>query len=134
MQLYRLGIYNAVAVCGTALTHHHLSLLKSLGCTTIYLNFDWDDAGRIATQRVLENVIKRVSGLSVHIVLLPSGLKNIKDPDDLLKSSTSSNDYLELETANCDPCNYKCRTCVTYLDNCYLCSGNRVNPPDCECK
>ncbi len=98
MQLYRLGIYNAVAVCGTALTVHHLSLLKSLGCTSINLNFDWDDAGRIATQRVLENAIKQVPGLSISVILKPEGMHDstIKDPDDYLKSSTNPEDYLSL--------------------------------------
>lgn len=97
LQLYRLGIYNAVAVCGTALTHHHVILLKSLGCNTLYLNFDWDNAGRIATQRVLENVIKKVSGISVQIVLPPEGCTEDKDPDDFLKDCTEASCYLDLQ-------------------------------------
>lgn len=96
LQLYRLGIYNAVAVCGTALTPQHLVLLKSLQCLTVNLNFDWDDAGRIATQRVLENSIKKIPGLSVNIVMKPE-LENIKDPDDFLKDKDSPEDYLSLE-------------------------------------
>jgi DNA primase catalytic core len=96
IQLYRLGIYNAVAVCGVALTPYHLTLLKSLGCSSVYLNFDWDDSGRIATQRVLENVIKEVSGFSVSVLMKPEG-KDVKDPDDLLKEESSPKVYLELK-------------------------------------
>ena len=96
LQLYRLGIFNAVSVCGVSLTPQHLALLKSLGCAKIYLNFDWDQAGSIATQRILENVIKQVPGMSVHVVMPPEG-SSAKDPDELLKSSTSLEDYLNLK-------------------------------------
>lgn len=95
LQLYRLGIYNAVAVCGVALTAEHLSLLKSLGCTTLHLNFDWDNAGRMATQRVLENVIKQVPGLSVNIVLKPEE-GDFKDPDEFLRTCREPSCYYEL--------------------------------------
>ena len=94
LQLYRLGIYNAVAVCGTALTAHHLALLKSLGCKSIYLNFDWDNAGRMATQRVLENVLKKVPGLSVQVILQPDSGE--KDPDEYLFSCKDKECYTSL--------------------------------------
>lgn len=94
LQLYRLGIYNAVAVCGTALTPQHLSLIKALGCNKVNLNFDWDQAGNMATQRVLESVIKKVPGLNIAVVLNPD--TDFKDPDDLLKSSKDPEDYLGL--------------------------------------
>jgi DNA primase catalytic core len=94
LQLYRLGIYNAVAVCGTALTAHHLILLKSLGCRNIFLNFDWDNAGQMATQRVLENVLKQVPGINVQVVLQPESGE--KDPDEFLFTSADSNSYYNL--------------------------------------
>ena len=97
LQLHRLGIFNAVAVCGTALTHHHLGLLKSLGCSRIYLNFDWDDPGRIATQRVLENVIKKVSGFTVSVVMPPDQENPPKDPDEFLKDKDNAHSYLDLQ-------------------------------------
>lgn len=94
LQLYRLGIYNAVAVCGTALTEHHLALLKSLGCKSIYLNFDWDDAGRMATQRILENVLKKVPGFSIQVVLGPQ--TGQKDPDEFLFNCKEKESYTSL--------------------------------------
>lgn len=89
-QLYRMGIKNAVAVCGTALTQKHLILLKSAGIRRVYLNFDWDNAGTIATQRVLENVIGGTSGISVFVVSPPEN-SDATDPDEFLKQYKEPN-------------------------------------------
>ena len=94
MQLYRLGIKNAVAVCGTAFTEGHLLYLKSLGIRKIFLNFDWDQAGYAATQRVLENILKVTSGISTYVVQPPN--TKVKDTDEYLKDKDSPADYLEL--------------------------------------
>lgn len=96
MQLYRLGIKNAVAICGTAFTEAHLLYLKSLGIRKIFLNFDWDKAGYAATQRVLENILKVTSGINTYVVLSPGGAE-IEDTDDYLKTKDSPADYLELK-------------------------------------
>lgn len=99
--LYRLGITNAVAVCGTALTEQHLLLLKSLGIRKIFLNFDWDNAGHLATQRVLENVLKATAGISASVVLPPSESfenysKMPKDPDEYLLGQKDPETYTGL--------------------------------------
>lgn len=94
MQLYRLGIKNAVAVCGTAFTENHLLHLKSLGIRKIFLNFDWDQAGYAATQRVLENILKVTSGISTYVVAPPN--PDAKDTDEYLKDKDSPSDYLDL--------------------------------------
>lgn len=95
MQLYRLGIKNAVAVCGTAFTESHLLYLKTLGIRKIFLNFDWDPAGYAATQRILENILKVTSGISTYVVTAPD--PTIKDTDDFLRDKTVAADYLSLE-------------------------------------
>lgn len=95
MQLYRLGIKNAVAVCGTAFTESHLFYLKSLGIRKIFLNFDWDDAGIAATQRVLENILKSTSGIATYVVMPPDS--GIKDTDEYLKDKEHASVYIELE-------------------------------------
>lgn len=95
MQLYRLGIKNAVAVCGTAFTEAHLLYLKSLGIKNIFLNFDWDQAGIAATQRVLENILKVTSGISTYVVMPPGD--EYKDIDDYLKDKESPDAFLSLE-------------------------------------
>ena len=94
MQLYRLGIKNAVAVCGTAFTEAHLLYLKTLGIRKIYLNFDWDSAGYAATQRVLENILKVTSGINTYVVMPPNA--DAKDTDEYLKEKFSPSDYLDL--------------------------------------
>jgi len=110
-QLYRLGIYNAVAVCGTAFTENHLLLLKSLGIRRLYFNFDWDNAGHLATQRVFENVLGSTSGVSAFVVTAPSEsetiksayeakeLKDFTDPDNFLFTLEANQNelYLNLE-------------------------------------
>jgi DNA primase len=97
-QLYRIGVKNAVAICGTALTQKHLIVLKSVGIRRVYLNFDWDNAGTIATQRVLENVIGATSGMSVFVVGAPEG-SEATDPDEFLKEVHEADPeiYLSLE-------------------------------------
>jgi DNA primase len=96
MQLYRLGILNAVAVCGTAFTESHLLYLKTLGVKKIFLNFDWDKAGYAATQRVLESILKATSGVSCYVVTNPKGSQS-KDPDEYLKLQDNADAYLSLE-------------------------------------
>ena len=95
MQLYRLGIKNAVAVCGTSFTEDHLLYLKSLGIKKIYLNFDWDQAGYAATQRVLSSILKVTSGMATYIVIPPSDEYN--DVDEYLATSVNASDYFDLE-------------------------------------
>ena len=101
LQLYRLGIKNVVSICGTAFTEAHLLYLKQIGIRKLYFNFDWDEAGYSATQRVLESVLKVTSGISAYIVQPPEGNSSVKDPDELLRNSTDPRDYLNLrkETA-----------------------------------
>jgi len=99
--MYRLGIYNAAAVCGTAFTEHHLLLLKSLGIRKIFLNFDWDNAGCLATQRVLEEILAKPKGVSVFVVSSPSEsfdgyAENPKDPDEFLFKLKGPDAYLKL--------------------------------------
>jgi DNA primase catalytic core len=94
MQLYRLGVKNAVAVCGTAFTESHLLLLKQLGIRKIFLNFDWDQAGYAATQRVLESILKITSGFSVQVVMPPDD--GSKDVDDFLKNKNTAESYFDL--------------------------------------
>jgi DNA primase catalytic core len=82
-QLYAGGITNAVATCGTALTNEHMQMLRMLSIRTVYLCFDWDAPGALATQRVLESVIKTSPGISVYVV--DNVINEDKDPDEFIK-------------------------------------------------
>ncbi|MBQ2645728.1 DNA primase [bacterium] len=71
------GIKNAVASCGTALTQDHIRLIaKYCDSRKIFLAFDTDNAGQMATERSAE-LIKNVFG----------GLGNIKQFDSCYLSS-----------------------------------------------
>ena len=51
ISLYKNGINNSVAVCGTAFSkNHYLKLTRY--CDSIYFIMDSDDAGRIASERI----------------------------------------------------------------------------------
>lgn len=93
-QLYRVGILNAVSTCGTALTEGHLLQARSLGIRKLYLCLDWDEPGQRATQRILEEVLPKITGIAVQVVKGPAG---VKDPDELLRDSETSEGFLGLE-------------------------------------
>jgi len=74
-----VGISEAVATCGTALTKQHAELL-SRSAKRIVLAFDADAAGQTATERVHQ--WEREFGLDVFVAALPPG----SDPGDLAAS------------------------------------------------
>ncbi|NIQ93635.1 MAG: toprim domain-containing protein, partial [Desulfuromonadales bacterium] len=75
--LYRAGIENVVATCGTALTEDHARMVRRYA-DTVRLLFDQDEAGRTATFRAMEALLP--AGLSVSVVALEAG----DDPDTFL--------------------------------------------------
>lgn len=74
---YKAGIKNVLAIMGTALTSGHIQLLKRL-TRTIYLCLDGDRAGRNATIKSMEILLK--AGFKVKVIALPDDL----DPDEFL--------------------------------------------------
>lgn len=72
------GIYETVAVAGTALTIDHAKVLRRLA-EKIYVCFDADQAGINALFRVLPTLIEM--DLDVYVVCLPDGKK---DPADIV--------------------------------------------------
>jgi DNA primase len=82
LALYRSGIRNVVATCGTALTKGHFQLIKRYA-DRVYLLFDSDSAGRKATVRAMELLLSEQ--MSCFVIELPLG----DDPDSYLaKHST----------------------------------------------
>lgn len=74
--LHQVGMGNAVAALGTALTTEHADLLARQDVTTLYLAFDGDAAGQRATMAGLDRSIGR--SFLVRAVRLPEG----RDPAD----------------------------------------------------
>jgi DNA primase len=81
LALYRAGIRNVVATCGTALTSTHAGLIKR-HAEKVFTLFDSDNAGKKATIRSMELFLEQ--RLPAYVITLPSG----DDPDSFLASNT----------------------------------------------
>ena len=77
--LNSVGIMNAVATLGTALTMEQAELLKK-HTKRVLLNFDSDNAGQTATERAL-TIFEKI-GLAAKVV----SLDHAKDPDEYIKT------------------------------------------------
>lgn len=94
ISLHSKGITNSVASLGTALNKYQISqLCRCTDNKNIIINFDSDNAGRLATKRV----INEVESLSLHdqINLKILQIKSFKDPDEYLKENKPE-DYFNL--------------------------------------
>ncbi len=76
------GLMNCCCTLGTALTDHHVNLLKRCGIFNIVLVFDSDEAGEKAVQKALDEKFSQEKDFRVKLIQLPKG----EDPDDLLRS------------------------------------------------
>jgi DNA primase len=82
LALYRAGIRNVVATCGTALTGGHLQVIRRYA-ERIYLLFDADSAGKKATLRGMELILEEK--LPCFVVEMPAG----EDPDSFLAAHSA---------------------------------------------
>ena len=82
--VWRAGIRNAVAACGTALTSKQISMLRR-HCDTVVVNFDSDSAGQAAAERSVELLLR--DGMQVRVLELPGGL----DPDEYCREHGGEN-------------------------------------------
>ncbi|MBP1620254.1 MAG: primase, partial [Acidobacteria bacterium] len=82
LSLHRVGITNAVATLGTALTPDHARLLRRrLGDgDRVVLCYDADEAGRRAAMTGIRVLLE--AGVDVAVLVLPDGT----DPDDVVRS------------------------------------------------
>ena len=77
---YRVGVENAVASMGTALTPEHVQHLRKY-CKKIILTYDGDRAGQAATAKALEEL----RDMSAEIVSLPDNM----DPDEFIAKNSA---------------------------------------------
>ncbi len=82
LALYRAGVQNVVATCGTALTAAHAGMLKR-HAERVYMLFDSDNAGKKATIRSMELFLEQ--RLPAYVIALPAG----EDPDSFLSAHPS---------------------------------------------
>ncbi|MDD2366608.1 MAG: DNA primase [Desulfuromonadaceae bacterium] len=88
LALYRAGVHNVVATCGTALTSTHSSLLKR-HAEKVYTLFDSDSAGKKATIRSMELFLEQ--RLPVYVISLPA-----KDDPDSFLATHSRDEFIGL--------------------------------------
>lgn len=88
LALYRAGIRNVVATCGTALTRGHLQVVRRYA-DKVYLLFDGDSAGKKATLRAMELIL--TEQMKCHVIELPLN----EDPDSFL-AKNSAEKFTEL--------------------------------------
>lgn len=81
LALYRAGIRNVVATCGTALTAAHTGMIKR-HAERVYTLFDSDKAGKNATIRSMELFLEQ--RIPAYVITLPAG----DDPDSFLASNS----------------------------------------------
>ena len=94
ISLHSKGINNSVASLGTALNKYQISqLCRCTDSKNIILNFDSDNAGRLATKRVISEVENLSLNEQINLKILE--LKNFKDPDEYLNRN-SPEDYFNL--------------------------------------
>ena len=77
------GLMNCCCTLGTALTDHHINLLKKTGVFNVVLVFDSDQAGELAVQKAVDEKFSKEKDFRVKLIQLPKGL----DPDELLRNS-----------------------------------------------
>lgn len=77
---HQVGVTNAVAASGTALTSDQLRLIKRY-TENVALAFDTDVAGESASMRGIERAWEE--GMNIKVVVLPFG----KDPDEVVRKS-----------------------------------------------
>ncbi len=79
IKAHTAGIHEGIATMGTALSSHHITLIRNY-TDTVILCFDGDDAGIEATKGMVETLKK--TPLHVYVANLPHPL----DPDDFIDS------------------------------------------------
>lgn len=75
------GLYNCVAIGGTALHDDHIYLLKQLGIYDVVLCLDGDKAGQSKLAELLENKFAGNRDMRVRVVILPEK----HDPDSFIR-------------------------------------------------
>ncbi len=92
LALYRAGIRNVVATCGTALTGTHAGLIKR-HAERVYTLFDGDSAGKKATIRSMELFLEQ--RIPAYVISMPAG----DDPDSFLAEHSSEDFSVLRDTA-----------------------------------
>ena len=86
----RLNIHNVVATMGVNFSQAHVKLLKKYGIKKIKLCFDQDNAGQIATLKIIDVLLKE-NFKNIEIITFNQG----KDIDEFVNQGYSVNDFIK---------------------------------------
>jgi len=75
------GLMNCCCTLGTALTDHHILLLKKHGLFNLVLVFDGDEAGELAVQKAVDDKFAKEKDFRIKLCQMPQG----EDPDSLIR-------------------------------------------------
>jgi len=76
------GLMNCCSAMGTAVTDHHIVLLKKHGSFTITLVFDSDKGGEEGVKRIIDKKFSKEKDFRIKLCQLPEGM----DPDELIRT------------------------------------------------
>ena len=82
--LHQVGVTNAVAVCGTALTPEHVELLSRCDCREVTVLFDGDVAGLAAPGKAAQALLP--AGMAGKVAVLPADA-GASDPDEFARAN-----------------------------------------------
>lgn len=77
-----LGLENVVALGGTSLNAAQIKAMRRSGAESITLCLDQDQAGQVATDKAIDEILKSGEDIKVYVATLPPGFK---DPDELIR-------------------------------------------------
>ena len=98
ISLHSKGITNSVASLGTALNKYQISqLCRFTDNKNIILNFDSDNAGKLATKRVINEVESLSLNDQINLKILE--LEDFKDPDEYLNNHCVEDYYNLIDNA-----------------------------------
>ena len=86
----RLNIFNVVATMGVNFSHDHIKLLKKYGIEKINLCFDQDQAGQIATLKIIDLLLKE-KFKNIEVITFNHG----KDIDEFVNQGFTSKDFIK---------------------------------------
>lgn len=75
------GLINCCCTLGTALTDHHINLLKRHGVFSVVLVFDGDEAGELAVQKAVDDKFAKEKDFRVKLCQMPQDV----DPDIMIR-------------------------------------------------
>jgi DNA primase catalytic core len=87
------GHKNCCCTLGTALTDHHINLLKRHGIFNLILVFDGDEAGELAVQKAIDDKLAKEKDFRVKLCQMPAGM----DPDEMFRQKGGEAEFVRLK-------------------------------------